>query len=55
LIGGGGSKFLNFFRLSAAAARDFKIFFACRRRRLNILSWPAAAAGKFKNEEFSRK
>jgi hypothetical protein len=26
LIGGGGSKFLNFFRLSAAAARDFKIF-----------------------------
>jgi hypothetical protein len=34
LIGGGGSKFLNFFRLSAAAARDFKIFFACRRRRL---------------------
>jgi hypothetical protein len=30
--GGGGSKFLNFFRLSAAA-RDFKIFFACRRRR----------------------
>jgi hypothetical protein len=30
---GGGSKFLNFFRLSAAAARDFKIFFACRRRR----------------------
>jgi hypothetical protein len=34
LIGGGGSKFLNFFRLSAAVARDFKIFFACRRRRL---------------------
>jgi hypothetical protein len=34
LIGGGGSKFLNFFRLSAAAARDFEIFFACRRRRL---------------------
>jgi hypothetical protein len=35
LIGGGGSKFLNFFCLSAAtAARDFKIFFACRRRRL---------------------
>jgi hypothetical protein len=31
LIGGGGSKFLNFFRLSAAAA------------------------GKFKNEEFFRK
>jgi hypothetical protein len=39
----------------AVAARDFKIFFACRRRRLDILSWPVAAAGKFKNQEFFRK
>jgi hypothetical protein len=34
LIGGGGSKSKHFFRLSAAAARNLKIFFACRRQRL---------------------
>jgi hypothetical protein len=42
LIGGGGSKFKNFFAYR-------------RRRRLGILSWSAAAAGKFKNEKSFRK
>jgi hypothetical protein len=57
LIGGGGSKFQNFFRLSAAAAaRNLKFFSpgggGSKFKNFFRLS---AAAGKFKNEKFFRK
>jgi hypothetical protein len=45
-------KIFKFFSVVGGGGSDPR---ALRRRRLDILSWSAAAAGKFKNEEFFRK